>query len=107
MGLNLGTVPGLDKIAIPRPNVQFPNADGLQGAHIYGKEFTSRALGTLLDLIDPNRSQSNPDSKANGFLAPETKAGGMATGVAVHRGEKQKACDTVRLIRRSPNALAA
>ncbi len=61
MGLNLGTVPDLEKIAVPLPNAPFPNADGLQEAHIYGTRFIKRALGRLLDLIDPSRTQSDPD----------------------------------------------
>ena len=95
MALDLGTVPGLERIAIRLPNSRFPNADGMQEAHIYGKQFIARALKHLLDLIDPNRTQSDPDARANGFLAPESKAGGMATGVAVHRGEQQRAYDAL------------
>ena len=66
MALNLGTVPGLERIAIRLPNSRFPNADGMQEAHIYGKQFIARALKHLLDLIDPNRTQSDPDASAMG-----------------------------------------
>ena len=82
MALNLGDVPNMQRIAIPLSYAGNQNVDGLQAAHIYGKEFTTTVLKPLLDLIDPSRAKTNADASSNGFLAPETKAGGMATGVA-------------------------
>lgn len=95
MGLDLGTVEGLQNVAIPLPSVGGENADGLQEAHIFGKTFWSDKLGSLLDLIDPERKLLAPDMKANGFLAPESKAGSMALGTSVHKGEQQEAFDAL------------
>ena len=95
MGLDLGTVEGLQSVAIPLPSVGGENVDGLQEAHIFGKTFWSDKLGPFLDLIDPNRNFLTADMKANGFLAPESKAGSMALGTSVHKGEQQEAFDAL------------
>jgi hypothetical protein len=84
MGLNLGNVAGLEHIAIPLPYAGNKNADGLQEAHILGKDFWSTALRDLRSLIDPNNVMG-ADDRRNGFLAPESKPGGMALGVRAKR----------------------
>jgi hypothetical protein len=46
MGLDLRNVDGLEDIAIPLRYAVNRNRDGLQEAHIYGQDFSSRALGS-------------------------------------------------------------
>jgi hypothetical protein len=58
-GLDLGTVEGLQNVAIPLPSAGGVNKDGLQEAHIFGTTFWSDDLGSLLDIIDPNRNLLN------------------------------------------------
>jgi hypothetical protein len=84
MGLNLGNVAGLEHIAIPLPYAGNKNADGLQEAHILGKDFWTVVLFDLRSLIDPNNVMG-ADDRRNGFLAPESKPGGMALGVRAKR----------------------
>ena len=95
MGLDLGTVEGLESVAIPLPSTGGQNKDGLQEAHIFGTKFWSDKLGPLLDIIDLNRNLLTVDMKANGFLAPESSAGSMALGTSVHKGEQQEAYDAL------------
>ncbi len=94
MALGLGNVEGMEHLTIPLGYSDNSNVDGLQEAHIYGKNFWTRALKNLLDTIDPN-GLLDADSSRNGFHALESKAGGMATGVSVHNGRQQDAYDAL------------
>ena len=88
---HLGDLPELNDIAPKHPKLN--GNDGFQNAHILGQSFWQRDLSGVIDLIDPNGTQLNPNMASNVVHAPETKAGGMATGQWVHLGQQQAAFD--------------
>ena len=86
---HLRDVPDIVEISPPRGNSK--NKDGLQEAHIQGKDFWEKNLRPLIKTIDPDGlfeaggRPGRPDwHPSNAVHAPESEMGGRSLGTWVH-----------------------